>query len=104
MCSRNRGIVRACGDLAHERRSTDLPGVLVVVKLIRVLVLVVGVVRLEVACVMVQMAVRSAEFALKCRVVSVRAVVLDVPSLLGCLSLLTAAPHGVTPSFASSRR
>src|SRR6476620_3910229 len=40
---------------------------------------------------------RARELALKGRIVSVRGVVLDVPSLLGSFCLLTAAPHGVTP-------
>src|SRR6476620_1554161 len=40
---------------------------------------------------------RARELALKGRIVSVRGVVLDVPSLLGSFCLLTAAPHGVNP-------
>lgn len=37
------------------------------------------------------------ELTLKGRVVSVRGIILNVPSLLSSFCLLTAAPHGVTP-------
>jgi len=40
---------------------------------------------------------RARQLTLKCRIVSIRGVVLDIPSLLGSFCLLTAAPHGVTP-------
>src|SRR5699024_544861 len=40
----------------------------------------------------------AGEFTLKCPVVGLRAVVLEPPCDLGLLCLLTAAPHGVTPS------
>ena len=42
---------------------------------------------------------RATELALECAVVGLGAEVLHLPSLPCCFSLLTAAPHGVTPSF-----
>ena len=41
----------------------------------------------------------ATELTLKCAVIGFGAEVLHLPSLPCCLSLLTAAPHGVTPSF-----
>ena len=81
------------------RQLSDTAGVYLVVIVFRVLVLISRVVRLrgifgEVALYTTGWA---RELTLKCRVVSVRGVVLDVPSLLGSFCLLTAAPHGVTP-------